>query len=64
MKISNCPKPLRCNKSCSKREVYSNTGTPQEVRKISDNQIKELEKRRKPKARRRKEIIHVRAEMI
>ena len=27
-----------CSKSCSKREVYSNTGLPQEARKISNKQ--------------------------
>ena len=29
-------KPIGCSKSCSKREVYSNTILPQETRKISN----------------------------
>ena len=37
MKHSN-PNPLGSNKSCSKREIYSNTVLPQEVRKISNEQ--------------------------
>ena len=32
------PKPMRCSKSCSKMEVYSNTILPQETRKISNKQ--------------------------
>ena len=32
------PKPMGCNKSSSKREVYSNTALPQETRKISTKQ--------------------------
>ena len=31
-------KPLGCSKSVSKREIYSNTGLPQETRKISNKQ--------------------------
>ena len=42
------PKPMRCSKSSSKTEVYSNTILSQETRKISDKQpnlyLKELEK--------------------
>ena len=34
----NDPKPMRCNKSNSKREVYSNTILPQETRKFSNKQ--------------------------
>ena len=30
----NDPKPIRCGKSSSKREVYSNSSTPQETRKF------------------------------
>ena len=56
------------SKSSSKREVYSNTISPQETRKISNNLIlhlKQLEKKeqRKPKVSRRKEIIKIRAEI-
>ena len=52
-------KPMRCSKSSSKREVYSNTILPQETRKTSDNLIlhlKQLEKeeQKNPKIRRRK----------
>ena len=32
------PKPIGCNKSSSKREVYSNAISPQETRKISNKQ--------------------------
>ena len=32
------PKPMGCNKSSSKREVYSNTSLPQETRKTSNKQ--------------------------
>ena len=41
-------KPMRCSKSSSKREVYSNTILPQETRKtLNDNlslHLKQLEK--------------------
>ena len=32
------PKPMECSKSCSKREVYSNTSLPQETRNMSNKQ--------------------------
>ena len=32
------PKPMRCSKNSSKREVYSYTSLPQETRKISNKQ--------------------------
>ena len=32
------PKPLKCSKSSSKREVYSSTSLPQETRNISYKQ--------------------------
>ena len=53
---------MRCTKSGTKREVYSNTGLPQETRKISNTltlHLEELEKEEqtKPKVSRRKEII-------
>ena len=32
------PKPIRCNKNSSKREVYSNTILPQETRKKLNGQ--------------------------
>ena len=55
-------------KSSSKREVYSNTISPQETRKISNNlnlHLKQLEKeeQRKPKVSRRKEIVKIKAEI-
>ena len=44
----NFPKFMRCRKSSSKRDVYSDTGLPQETRKLSNKnlnyQLKELEK--------------------
>ena len=58
---------MGCSKSSSKREVYSNTISPQETRKISNNltlHLKQLEKeQRKPKISRRKEIIKIKAEI-
>ena len=57
------------SKSSSKREVYGNSISPQETRKISNKQsnlnIKQLEKeeQRKPKVSRRKEITKIRAEI-
>ena len=60
---------MRCSKSSSKREVYSNSISPQETRKISNkhltlhlNQL-EKEEQRKLKVSRRKEIIKIRAEI-
>jgi len=37
--IHNFPKPMECSKSSSKREIYSNTHLPQEIRKTSDKQL-------------------------
>ena len=60
---------MGCNKSSSKREVYSNTILPQETRKISDNlnlHLKQLEKekeKKKNKISRRKEVIKIWAEI-
>ena len=59
---------MGCNKSSSKREVYSNTNLPQETRKISNKltlHLKEVEKEEstKHKVSRRKEIIKIRAEI-
>ena len=59
---------MRCSKCSSKREVYSITVVPQEIRKISNNLIlhlKRLEKEelKKPKVTRRKEIIKIRSEI-
>ena len=56
------------SKSSSKREVYSNSISPQETRKISNNltlHLKQLEneEQRKPKVSGRKEIIKIRAEI-
>ena len=54
------PKPMGCSKSNSKREVYSNTSLPQELRKISNKQpnlmpkATEKEKQTKPKTNKRK----------
>ena len=59
---------MRHSKSSSKREVYNNSISPQETRKISNNltlHLKQLEEgeQRKPKVSRRKEIIKIRAEI-
>ena len=57
------------SKNSSKREVYSNSFSIQETRKISNNNqtlhLKQLEKeeQRKSKIRRRKGIIKIRAEI-
>lgn len=61
-------KSLGHTKSSSKSKVYSNTGLPQESRKISNNltsHLKKLEKeeQRNPKVSRRKEIINIRAKI-
>ena len=62
---------MGCNKSSSKREVYSNTILPQETRKTSNRQPnlmpkttgKRRTKKNPPKISRRKEIIQIRAEI-
>ena len=60
---------MGCNKSSSKREVYSNTILPQETRTASIRQPKSIPKaigkrrRKKPKISRRKEIINIWAEI-
>ena len=62
-------KPMRCSKSSSKREVYSNTILPQEIRKTSNRQPnftpKTTGKRRtkNPQISRRKEIIKIQTEI-
>ena len=59
---------MRCTKSSSKGEVYSNTGLPQEIskasNKVSNQPLKEIRKRQtKAKVIRRKEIIKIREEI-
>ena len=54
---------MGCNKSSSKREVYSNSISSQETRKISNLRQLEKEEQRKPKVSRKKEIIKIRAEI-
>ena len=62
-------KPMGCNKSSSKREVYTNTILPQETRKHwIDNltlQLKQLEQEQEQqnKISRRKEIIKIQREI-
>ena len=60
-------KPMGYRKSTYKKEVYSDTNLPQEIRKISSHLtlcIKQLEKEKQTKSKvsRRKEIINIRAE--
>ena len=62
---------MGCSKSNSKRGVHSDTGLPQETRKISNNlsyNLKELEKfvpsQTKLKVSHRKEIIKIREEIL
>ena len=62
------PNLLDAAKSSFKREVYGNSISPQETRKISNKQSnltpKQIEKEQtKPKISRRKEIIKIRAEI-
>ena len=60
------PKPMGCSKNSAKRDIYSNTTLPQEMRKTSNNLIlhinqleKEQQQQKKPKVSRRKEIIKI-----
>ena len=60
---------MGCTKCSSKRKDYSNTVLPQETRNIQINNLtlylKQLEKeeQKKPRVRRRKEIIKLRSEI-
>ena len=60
---------MGCSKSSFKREVYTNTILPQEIRKSQLNNLtlhlKQLEKeeQKNPKVSRRKEIINIRSEI-
>ena len=59
------PKPMRCSKSNSKREVYSSTVLSQETKKSQSSclHLKQLEKEEQTKPKlRRKWIIKIRAE--
>ena len=61
-------KPMGCSKNSSKREVYSNTILPQEIRNISNKQPNftpkaARERQTKPKVSRKKESIKIRAEI-
>ena len=54
------------SKNSSKREVYSNTSLPQEIRKISNKQPTLMPKATRERTQlkvRRKEIIKIRAEI-
>ena len=60
---------MGCSKSSSKREVYSNTILPQEIRKTLNRQPNftpklEKEEQKSPKISRRKEIIKIQAEIM
>ena len=65
----NTPKPMGFIKSCSKREVYSNTSLHQETRKNSNKQTNftskahRERKQTRPKVSRRKENIKIRADI-
>ena len=60
---------MRCSKSSSKREVYSNTIPPQETRKTSNRQpnftpkTTGKRKTKNPKISRRKQILKIQAEI-
>ena len=60
---------MGCSKSSSKREVYSNSSSPQETRKISNKQSNPTpkatreRKTKKTQVSRRKEIIKIRGEI-
>ena len=59
---------MRCSKSSSKKEIYSNTILPQQISGISNRQPNLTPKAtsggrtNKPKLSRKKEIIKIRAE--
>ena len=65
----NDPKPVRCSKNSSKREVYRNTVSPQETRKIPYKQLNFILRAprergtKQSKVNRSKEIIKIRAEI-
>ena len=65
---ANGPKPKRCSKSNSKREVYNKTALHHKTRKTFNKQhnltSKTTGERRTNKASKRKEIIKIRAEII
>ena len=53
-----------CNKSDSKKEVYSNTVLPQEIIRTSKRQPNlHKEEPKNPQVSRRKEVIKIRAEI-
>ena len=59
---------MGCSKSNSKKEIYTNTGLPPEIRKISNKKhslpCKGIRKRtKKPEVSRRKEIIKAKGEI-
>ena len=60
---------MACRKSSSNSNIYSNTGLPQETRKIWNRQPNlpskgiRKEKQTKPKVSRREEIIKIREEI-
>ena len=59
---------MGCSKGSSKREVYSNTSLPQEIRKSSNKLTShpkqlEREEQTRPKISRRKEIIKIEEEI-
>ena len=53
---------MGCSKSSSKREVHSNSSSPQKNLTLHLKQL-EKEEQRKPKVSRRKEIIKITAEI-
>ena len=67
IKKHNNPKAMGHSKSSSKREVYSNSISPQEKSQMNNLTLHlkqlEKEKQRKPKISRRKEIEKIRAEI-
>ena len=57
---------MGCSKNSSKREIYSNTNLPQEIRKTSDkktNLTPKATREKKTKINRRKQIIKIGAEI-
>ena len=66
--IHDDPKPMRCSKNSSKREVYSNKILPKETRNISNKQPNHTPKairdeQKSHKVSRRKEVIKIRSEI-
>lgn len=65
----NCSRSMGHRKSSAKWEVHINIGLPQDLRKLSNKQLKctlkkkKNYKKKKPKVTRREEIVNIRVEI-